>query len=196
MMFDKRFRPGIVEGRITRTYRYWKRPQVKPDGLYKLGTDGFIRVTGVKTVAPRGIRSTDAAAAGFGERGELLDFLAAYRGDGRTLYRVDFEYVGRLEGRDPDRSAVASNDEVGRLEKALALRDRNSKWGPWTHQTLRLVAEHPGLSSAKMAQKLGRDQAALKRDMRKLKQLGLTISLETGYELSSKGASYLEARGL
>lgn len=196
MMFDKRFRGDIVEGLITRTYRYWKAPRAKVGGLYRLGTEGFVRVSGVRTAAPGGIRSTDARAAGFESRGDLLDFLAAYARDDRVLYCIDFRYVGHVEDREPDRAPVVSDAEIAVLDKALALRDRNSKTGPWTQETLHFVAEHPGMSSARMAEMLGREQSALKRDMRKLKRLGLTISLETGYTLSPKGESYLAARTL
>ena len=48
------------------------------------------------------------------------------------------------------------------------------------------------MSSVFLAEKLHRDRAGLKTDMRKLKQLGLTISLEVGYKLSPKGQSYLK----
>ena len=34
--------------------------------------------------------------------------------------------------------------------------------------------------------------AAFKRDVRKLKELGLTRSLEVGYELSPRGRAYLD----
>ena len=43
-----------------------------------------------------------------------------------------------------------------------------------------------------LAASFGRETAPFKRDVRKLKELGLTISLEVGYELSPRGRAYLE----
>jgi biotin operon repressor len=47
--------------------------------------------------------------------------------------------------------------------------------------------------STALAEALGRERFALKADVRKLKRLGLTLSLEVGYELSPRGRSYLDA---
>lgn len=194
MMFKSRFHAGIASGHITRTFRYWKRPQAKEGGIYRVGTGGYIRVTAVEVVGAAGLEARDAKASGFGSVAEMREYLAAYAGTGRRLYRVDFRYVGDVAGREPDRQAVTAGDELDAIDRALDLRDRNRKTGPWTRDTLELVARRPGMSSATMAETLGREQVALKQDMRKLKKLGLTISLETGYELSPRGHSYLEAR--
>jgi biotin operon repressor len=45
----------------------------------------------------------------------------------------------------------------------------------------------PGVSAAELAGRLGRDRASFKADVRKLKELGLTESLRTGYRLSPRG---------
>ena len=63
--------------------------------------------------------------------------------------------------------------------------------GPWTRQVLRLIAENPGVRAPDLAASLGRDTLAFKRDVRRLKELGLTISLPVGYELSPRGRAYL-----
>jgi biotin operon repressor len=46
--------------------------------------------------------------------------------------------------------------------------------------------------STTLAETLGRERFALKTDIRKLKRLGLTLSLEVGYELSPRGQAYLD----
>ena len=38
-----------------------------------------------------------------------------------------------------------------------------------------------------LAESFGRETAAFKRDIRKLKELGLTVSLDVGYRLSPRG---------
>ena len=69
--------------------------------------------------------------------------------------------------------------------------DRLSKHGPWTRQTLELIAQNPPTAASKLAPMLGRDTRAFKADVRKLKKLGLTVSFEVGYELTSLGKAFL-----
>jgi hypothetical protein len=46
-----------------------------------------------------------------------------------------------------------------------------------------------------LAAAAGREQPAFKTDVRKLKELGLTESLEVGYRLSPRGRALLERLG-
>ena len=54
-------------------------------------------------------------------------------------------------------------------------------------------AEVERVVSTALAELLGRERPALKTDVRKLKRLGLTESLEVGYELSPRGRAFLDA---
>jgi hypothetical protein len=72
--------------------------------------------------------------------------------------------------------------------------DRASTSGPWTAATLAIIAERPAVRAADLAAALGRERASFKLDVRKLKGLGLTISLERGYRLSPRGEAYWTAR--
>ena len=45
-----------------------------------------------------------------------------------------------------------------------------------------------------LADEVGRERLPFKADVRKLKNLGLTISLGVGYRLSPRGEAYLAAR--
>ena len=56
---------------------------------------------------------------------------------------------------------------------------------------LRLIAENPGVRAPDLAASLGRETLPFKRDVRKLKELGLTHSLPVGYEISHRGRAYL-----
>jgi predicted transcriptional regulator len=56
---------------------------------------------------------------------------------------------------------------------------------------LRLIADRPAVRAPDLAAALGRETQPFKRDVRKLKELGLTHSLDVGYELSPRGRSYL-----
>ena len=53
----------------------------------------------------------------------------------------------------------------------------------------------PGRRAADIATDVGLPRDELKIRIRRLKALGLTISLETGYEISPRGAAYLADEG-
>ena len=75
----------------------------------------------------------------------------------------------------------------GRLDRM----DAALSSGPWTRQLLRLIAEQPGVRAPDPAASLARETLSFKRDVRKLKELGLTRSLPVGYEISPRGRAYL-----
>ena len=58
---------------------------------------------------------------------------------------------------------------------------------------LELLREHPGVRAGDLAPRVGRATLAFKRDVRKLKELGLTESLEVGYRLAPRGERVLQA---
>ena len=58
-------------------------------------------------------------------------------------------------------------------------------------QTLALIARRPQVRAPDLAAELGRQRDPFKIDVRKLKNLGLTISHPVGYELSPRGIAYL-----
>ena len=82
-----------------------------------------------------------------------------------------------------------SADELPELIRRLERFDRYSKRGPWTRQTLALIEARPGVRAEELAGELGWEQQPFKINVRKLKELGLTESLEIGYRLSSRGIS-------
>ena len=66
---------------------------------------------------------------------------------------------------------------------------------PWTLDYLTIIAAQPGVVSARLAADLGVDRAAFKLRVRRLKNLGLTESLEVGYRISPRGRTVLDALG-
>ncbi len=56
---------------------------------------------------------------------------------------------------------------------------------------LELIADQPATLAADLAAQVGREKLPFKRDVRKLKELGLTESLPTGYRLSPRGRAFL-----
>jgi hypothetical protein len=103
----------------------------------------------------------------------------------------------RLDGPDP-RVALRERGDLSPQETAEALAaldgiDRRGRGAPWTRAVLERLDARPGERAAELAGALGRETAALKRDVRRLKELGLTESLPVGYRLSPRGATVLAA---
>jgi hypothetical protein len=63
----------------------------------------------------------------------------------------------------------------------------------WTRRLLELIADRPETLAAELAASVGMEKLPFKRDVRKLKELGLTESLLVGYRLSPRGRAYLKA---
>ena len=53
------------------------------------------------------------------------------------------------------------------------------------------IADRHGVRAPDLAASLGRETLPVKRDVRKLKELSLTESLEVGYRLAPRGRAYL-----
>ena len=184
------FWPGIMDGTITRAYRRWKRPTVVAGRPYRTG-GGRIEVTSVVEVDPAGITDADARRAGHRSGAEVRSQL---RGEAHwRVYRVEFR---RLDEPDP-RTVLAgtselTNDDRVEIGRRLDRLDRASRHGPWTRETLELIYRHPQRRAPDLAEMVGREAHAFKLDVRKLKNLGLTLSFNPGYRLSPRGAAYLE----
>jgi hypothetical protein len=103
-------------------------------------------------------------------------------GDTDPVHRVEFHVVP-----DEVKPALAFEEITKRLDRM----DRASAHGPWTRQVLALIRDHPAVVSTELAAMVDRERFAFKADVRKLKALGLTESLEIGYRLSPLGAEYL-----
>jgi hypothetical protein len=78
------------------------------------------------------------------------------------------------------------------IDMRLDRLDTHSPDGPWTRATLDAIARRPAVRAGDLAAELGRQRLPFKADVRKLKRLGLTESLEVGYRLSPRGRAYLD----
>ena len=192
MLFSPRFRDPIASGDVTVTFRRWKRSQAIAGHRYRTPA-GMIEVEAVDLVDEDDITDADARASGYPDRAALL---ADLRGTpGMPVHRVRFHAV-----HEPDpRSVLAATDDltaddVAAIDARLERLDRASSHGPWTHQTLELIARRPEVRAGDLADEVGRERLAFKVDVRKLKGLGLTLSLERGYRLSPRGEAYLRLR--
>src|SRR5499426_1979408 len=188
MLFKVRFYSRIVDGSITRTFRRWKRLQVVPGNRYRQPF-GEVEVVSAEEVEERSITKHDAELSGYESRDELLAELAKYR-EG-TLYRINFRFAGadrRIALRQKDDLSEA---DIDALVKRLTRLDKASSHGPWTRQALELIDRNPAVVSTILAAEMGLDRPVFKIDIRKLKESGLTESLEVGYRLSPRGKRLL-----
>jgi len=189
VLFERRHWAGLADGTITCTFRRWRRPQARPGGRYRTPA-GVLLVEAVDLIEAAAISDDEARLAGFPGRAELLRQLDR-RGDG-PVYRVRFRFAGPDPREQLRRADRLPDEEWARLRGRLARLDRASRHGPWTLPVLRLIAERPGVVARDLAVALGRDRASFKADVRKLKELGLTESLQVGYRLSPRGRALLE----
>lgn len=193
MLFAGSDRDGVADGRITVAYRRWAEPRVVEGRVYRTNA-GRIEIDSIREVNPELIADTDADVR-LADRQNARDVRRRLRGDeSLPTFLIRFHLV---EGPDPREElasqSVLSDDDLADLRERLARFDALSNHGPWTAQTLQLIENTPAVRAADLAASVGRETAPFKLDVRKLKNLGLTYSLEVGYRISPRGAAYLDA---
>lgn len=188
MLLPPKVAAGVREGTVTLAFRRWRRPDVRPGQQFR-SSAGVIRVDSVDVIDPASISNSEAALAGRPNADSVRKRLS---GEAEwTTYRIGLSWAGE----DP-RIALRSDDaltdgDVAELDRKLERLDRASSHGAWTMATLTMIGRHPQVRAPDLAADFGRETAAFKIDVRKLKNLGLTISHPVGYELSPRGIAYL-----
>jgi hypothetical protein len=174
----------IRAGRVSVVFRRWRQARVRAGTRLRTAV-GLVEVRSVAQVP--GVDADDARRAGY----DSAEALAAdIPGDpAYPLFRVEVGYAGP----DPRIALRADEPEPGELAALLARldrMDRTSRRGPWTRTVLSLIAARPATRAGDLYAGAGYpDLATFKRDVRRLKELGLTESLEVGYRLSPRGAA-------
>jgi hypothetical protein len=181
MLFKEDIVRRIAAGEVTLAFRRWKKPAAVTGGQ-QVTSAGLVGFVSVEPVDPDAIADADAQAAGYADRTALMRSVEGREG---TIYRTHL----RPLGADP-RIALREQAELDETSRA-DLAARLDRMGAWTRETLALIRDNPGLRAGHLAARLGRDMLPFKRDVRKLKALGLTESLEVGYRLSPRGAALL-----
>jgi biotin operon repressor len=189
VLFEQRLRQGLHDGSITLAYRRWRRPQVVAGHHYRTRLD-MVCAEAIDQVTEAEITDADARAAGYQDASALL---ADLRGDpALQLYRIRFRLLDEPDPRDElAATATLTDAEAASIAARLARMDAASRHGPWTGAFLAQIAARPAVSSVYLAADLGWDRPEFKLHVRRLKALGLTISLDVGYRLSPRGQAYL-----
>ena len=151
---------------------------------------GQLDIASVKPVTLKEISETDARRAGYESLAELLKDLRQH--DTGKVYRIE---LGTLHS-DPRialrREAGFNKNSLRELKERLQRFDAHSIDGPWTLRTLEVIRLHPGRRAGDLCTLVGQTIDRFKPNVRKLKNLGLTESLEIGYRLSLRGISFLK----
>ena len=192
MLIPKRFWEPIASGEVTLIFRRWKRPQVVTGRTYRTAA-GRLDVSDVTVVEETEIKPEDARRAGY-ETVEAL--VAEFRNDPTDpIYRIEFRHLD-----EPDPRTELANDadldpgDIDEIDRRLERLDNASSHGAWTLETLELIEANPERRAPDLAEMVGRETKPFKLDVRKLKNLGLTLSFRIGYRLSPRGEAYLAAR--
>ncbi|TPK59166.1 ASCH domain-containing protein [Mesorhizobium sp. B2-4-19] len=187
MLFRDQILAAIASGEVTLAFRRWRRPTVKAGGRVRTAS-GVVLIGDVTVVDMSALTEKDASAAGFPTLAALREMLGP--DDGTLVYRIE------LTGLEPDeRVALRAEASLSDADwHALTLRfARWDKTAPgYFPSILRAIDAHPEVRAADLAAKAGIETLKFKQDVRKLKELGLTESLEIGYRLSPRGEAVLE----
>lgn len=188
MLFKRPILEGIARGEITLAFRRWKKPTVSPRTRLRTAL-GEVLIGAVEPIDSGGLSKEQARKAGY-------ESLAALRKDlrdesDRTLYRIEIRGI-----ENDGRVALRNNANIDEAE-AVAIGEKLVKWdrangkSGYHRQILDSVRVNEGAPAGRLAEELGVEKMKFKRDMRKLKELGLTESLVVGYRLSPRGARFL-----
>lgn len=179
---------AIKTGEIDLAFRRWAQPRLLT-GTKMRTAIGLVEVTEVAPVAPEQITDDDARRAGAADRDALLARLAAARPD-QPIHRIGLRFAGADPRVALRENADLTDDALAQITQRLDRLDR-ARDAPWTRATLTLIEHHPETKAAELAEQTQRELHAFKRDVRRLKELGLTESLERGYRLSPRGREVL-----
>ena len=186
MIFTAAAIDGIKAGRITLALRRWNQVGIKPGSLIRSSL-GVVEIVSVDEVAEFSDR--DAVAAGFGDADEATRVVDK-RSRGGQRYRIGVRFVGADPRGALRERAELTESELADVRRRLTRMDRDD---PWARAYLELIAAHPGVVSTTLAAQVGVDRQPFKLRVRRLKELGLTESLEVGYRISPRGRAVLDA---
>jgi hypothetical protein len=190
VLFRRPSLDGIRAGEITLAFRRWDRPRARAGGRQRTVV-GELAIDSVEPVERSAITAEDAARAGHSSLDELLGELDK-RGT-NPIWRIELHWAGEDPRRALREEANLSAADLAALQARLERFDAASRHGPWTRATLELIEALPETRAEDIAASIGREKLPFKRDVRKLKELGLTESLLVGYRLSPRGRVVLES---
>ncbi|TYR32212.1 hypothetical protein FXV77_19630 [Sphingobacterium phlebotomi] len=188
MLFKGIHLQGIRSGEITMAFRKWQKVSVNTGSLLHTSV-GLLEIGKVEAIKENDITDKDAIRAGFTDKRQLLKSFP-HNSTG-TIFKIAVRYHSadpRIKLRE---QTELSEQQFKDLKGQLKRLDRYSKQGDWTEKILMTIKDNPNLHAIGIAKLTGFEKEWLKLNIRKLKNLGLTISHNVGYELSPLGNEYL-----
>jgi hypothetical protein len=154
-------------------------------------SDWLIEV-GAVSVVTGPISLEDSRAAGFASVEELLADLKKGPPLEAQIYRIELQPSNQQDARDGlAHDGLLTDTDLAQLSQKLAQLDAHKQW---TMATLLAIEGRPGTRAADLAADLGWPELLpFKLHVRKLKSLGLTLSLRVGYRLAPRGEAYLRS---
>ena len=190
MLFKQHVLEGIAAGEINLAFRRWEEARIKP-GTRLRTPAGLVDIHSVQSISEQDITDEEAVRAGFHSKEEVLQNLACY--EPAALYRIELSFGGTDPREILREKDELSKQDVEEIQKRLNSFDERSRHGPWTRSLLQLLENMPGERAVILTEAMNwEDKDILKRNVRKLKELGLTVSLGTGYKLSPRGKAFLK----
>jgi hypothetical protein len=189
MIFKLSTLQGIKSGTITLAFRKWKKPAVRKGSRIRTAL-AVVEISEVMEIEQEDITAADSVNAGFKDRMQLLEAINSVR-EGK-VFKIGVRYYSE----DP-RIALRQNTDVDEkdldnIKRKLERLDRYSKEGAWTLAVLKIIRDNPRLRAGDLADMMHKEKDPLKLNIRKLKNLGLTISHDVGFSLSPLGELVLK----
>lgn len=177
----------IKTGEVTLAFRKWRCPTVKAGGTLKTAV-GLLKIKKIEIIKPSAISEANIKAAGYQSRAELLKEIGPREGE---LYKITIAFAGEDPRNELRANTALSKEELLAITNRLERLDNNSQLGAWTRVVMMAINQNPKLRAVELARKTGFAKDWLKINVRKLKNLGLTISHKEGYTLSPRGKKVL-----
>ena len=177
----------IAAGEVTLAFRRWPVSRAKPGGRQRTGV-GELHIDDVREVSPSDVTDAEARKAGYASA-DAMFAVPVFDGDD-PLWRIAFTL--HEDPRVKLRNSVPSQAETVDILAALDAKASRADFDPFAY--LRLIGDHPATRAPDLAAGLGLETKVFKRQVRQLKEMGLTESLKVGYRLSPRGQAVLAAR--
>lgn len=184
MLIKQKHLEGIMSGDISLAFRKWKKLAIKKGSLIKTSI-GSVKIVDFAETDLSKITDDEAKLAGYESAQLVISELEKVTNG--AIYRIQLSFDKADPRIDLREQKQISDEELEALKEKLLNLDKFSNQGKWTTKVLKAIQENPKLPAAELASKVNKEREWLKTNVRKLKNLGLTISHEPGYTLSPLG---------
>jgi hypothetical protein len=187
MLLNKNLQKRIKQSEIDLVFRRWRRKTVKEGGSLHTAV-GVMKIHSVDEITSVDITQKDVQRAGFSSKEHLLETIQDKPGG--KLYRIEITYDKEDPRKVLREKTNITDEEYNEIESSLKRIDMYSTKGSWTHAFLTILDSNDDVFSKDLAEIFQLDQTWIKRNIRKLKDIGLTESTKKGYRLSPRGREF------